>query len=112
MMQKQMLDAQLAEKQKKRDFMQKELQKQQQLQQEMARQELAFLEAERKGGRQGPPAKVSAPPPHGVERTMEDAFSRYENYLSRRKATVETSASFLREQRYLSEQAPAALGGW
>jgi len=48
---------------------------------------------------------VTAQPQYSVERTMEDAFGRYENYLQRRKAAVDTSASFLREQRYLSEQA-------
>ena len=72
--------------------------------QEYARIELQLLESERKGGRQGP-TKVTATPAYSVERTMEDAFSRYENYLQRRKNAVDSSASFVREQRYLSEQA-------
>ena len=36
---------------------------------------------------------------------MENAFSRYENYLHARKEGIELNASFQREQRYLSEQA-------
>mmetsp|Transcript_30326 Transcript_30326/g.69554 ORF Transcript_30326/g.69554 Transcript_30326/m.69554 type:complete len:188 (+) Transcript_30326:141-704(+) len=36
---------------------------------------------------------------------MEDAFSRYQNYLQHRKNAVDSSSSFLREQKYLSEQA-------
>jgi len=103
--QKQLLDAQLEEKREKREFMERQMREQQMQQQELAREELAMLEQERRGGRQPPPSKITAAPAHSVERTMEDAFSRYENYLNRRKATVETSASFLREQRYLSEQA-------
>merc|ERR1719446_1849500 len=86
------------------EFQQRELQKKQLEQQEYARIELQMLESERKGGRQGP-TRVTAVPQYSVERTMEDAFSRYENSLQRRKAAVDSSASFVREQRYLSEQA-------
>ena len=103
--QKAMLDAQLAERRERRKYMELEMQKQQLQQQEVARQELALLEAERRGGRQPPLPTTTATPAHSVERALDDAFSRYETYLNRRKATVEHSASFLREQRYLSEQA-------
>ena len=36
---------------------------------------------------------------------MEAAYSRYSDYLEKRKATDRVDKSFLREQRYLSEQA-------
>jgi len=102
--QKLLLDDQLKAKRERMEFEQRAQQKQQLEQQEFARIELQLLEAERRGGRQGP-TRVTAQPQYSVERTMEDAFGRYENYLQRRKAAVDTSASFLREQRYLSEQA-------
>jgi len=102
--QKALLDDQLKAKRDKMEFEAREQQKKQLEQQEFARIELQLLEAERKGGRQGP-TRVTAQPQYSVERTMEDAFGRYENYLQRRKAAVDTTASFQREQRYLSEQA-------
>ncbi|KAL1528387.1 hypothetical protein AB1Y20_009737 [Prymnesium parvum] len=101
--QKLLLDEQLKEQKKIREREQRELQKQQRAEQELAHVELRLLEAERKGGRQ-PPTKVTTQSP-SVERTMEDAFSRYQNYLQHRKNAVDSSSSFLREQKYLSEQA-------
>jgi hypothetical protein len=47
---------------------------------------------------------------HSVEKTLEDAFSRYEDYLHTRKEGIELNSSFQREQRYLSEQAELLKG--
>jgi len=106
------LDKQLDEKQKKLSFMQQEAEKRQQLEQQQALEELKALETQRKGGRAPPPGGRAIPgkPQHGVERTLEDAFSRYEGYLHARKDGIENAASFMREQRYLSEQAEVLKG--
>lgn len=102
--QKAYLDKQLAEKREKLDYLQREAAKRQAKEQQQALEELRALEADRKGGR-APPAPKNAPPKHHVESAMEDAFSRYEDYLHTRKQGIEVSSSFQREQRYLSEQA-------
>jgi len=107
------LDKQLEEKQQKSTYMQREAEKRQQQEQQQALEELKALEAERKGGRLPPPPGGKALPgkvQHGVERTLEDAFSRYEGYLHARKDGIENAASFMREQRYLSEQAELLKG--
>jgi len=102
--QKAYLDKQLSEKRDKLSFLQQEAAKRQQKEQAQALDELRALNAERKGGRAGPQPK-GAPPVHGVERALEDAFGRYEDYLHTRKEGIELNSSFQREQRYLSEQA-------
>lgn len=113
--QKMFLDKQLDEKAQKMAYLQQEAEKRQSYEQQQALEELKALEAERKGGRQPPPTKghggkASTKGQHGVERTLEDAFSRYEDYLHSRKEGIEASSSFQREQRYLSEQAELLKG--
>ena len=102
--QKAYLDRQLAEKREKLQYLKAEAAKRQAAEQAQALAELKALDTEKRGGR-GAPAAKGAPPVHSVEKTMEDAFSRYEEYLHTRKEGIEVNASFQREQRYLSEQA-------
>ena len=107
------LDQQLAEKAEKVTALRREAEKRQEVEQAQALAELKALSVERKGGRAPPPAGKAAggtKPPHGVERALEDAFSRYEDYLHARKEGIESSSSFVREQRYLSEQAEVLKG--
>ena len=102
--QKAYLDKQLAEKREKLEYLQREAAQRQAKEQQQALDELKALQAETKGGK-APPAPKGAPPVHNVERALEDAFSRYEDYLHTRKEGIELNASFQREQRFLSEQA-------
>jgi len=102
--QKMYLDKQLSEKREKLDYLQREAAKRQAKEQQQALDELKALNNERRGGR-APPAAKSGVPVHTVERALENAFSRYEDYLHTRKEGVELNVSFQREQRYLSEQA-------
>ena len=85
--------------------MAREAAKRQLKEQAQAHDELKALEADRRGGRLPPPTKANQRPKLSIERTLEDAFGRYEDYLHARKSGIESSADFLREQRYLSEQA-------
>ena len=39
-----------------------------------------------------------------VSKTLDQAYSRYEDYLSKRKQVDTDSEQYVREQRYLSEQ--------
>ena len=39
-----------------------------------------------------------------MSKTLDQAYSRYEDYLSKRKQVEDESQQYLREQRYLSEQ--------
>jgi len=102
--QKAYLDKQLHEKRDKLEYLQREAAKRQAKEQQQALDELKSLEETRRGGR-APPAPKGAPPVHNVERALENAFSRYEDYLHTRKEGIELNSSFQREQRYLSEQA-------
>ena len=102
--QKASLDRQVEEKRDRMAFAQREAAKRQAEEQQRAAEELAMLEGQRKGGR-APPMGKGAPPVHSVERALEDAFSRYEEYLHTRKEGLEMHSSFNREQRHLSEQA-------
>jgi len=101
--QKAYLDKQLVEKRDKLEFLQREAAKRQQQEQEQALEELRTLKSESKGGRA--PPKPKGAQMHTVERALEDAFSRYEDYLHTRKEGIELNSSFQREQMYLSEQA-------
>jgi len=105
--QKAFLDQQLDEKRSKLAFMQREAEKRRTLEEQQALAELKALEGEKFGRRPAPTnGKASVKgPTHGVERALDDAFSRYEDYLHKRKEGIESSSSFVREQRYLSEQA-------
>lgn len=107
--QKAYLDKQLAEKAEKLEYLKREAAKRQAKEQQQALEELRLLESEKRGGR-GAPAAKGAPPMHSVEKTLEDAFSRYEDYLHTRKEGIELNSSFQREQRYLSEQAELLKG--
>jgi len=110
--QKAFLDQQLDEKREKLIFMQREAEARRELEQQQALAELKALEGEKTGRRpapQGGKASVKGPT-HGVERALDDAFSRYEDYLHKRKEGIESSSSFVREQRYLSEQAEVLKG--
>lgn len=105
--QKAFLDQQLHEKHEKLAYMQREAEKRRELEQKQALAELKALEGEKTGRRPAPKGgKASVKgPTHGVEIALDDAFSRYEEYLHKRKEGIESSSSFVREQRYLSEQA-------
>jgi len=103
--QKASLDKQLAEKREKLEYLQKEAARRQQHEQQQALAELKALETEKKGGRALAPKTGVPPQSHSVEKALESAFSRYEDYLHTRKEGLELSSSFQREQRYLSEQA-------
>lgn len=107
--QKAYLDKQLAEKAEKLEYLKREAAKRQAKEQQQALEELRLLDSEKRGGRAAPAAK-GAPPMHSVEKTLEDAFSRYEDYLHTRKEGIELNSSFQREQRYLSEQAELLKG--
>jgi len=102
--QKASLDRQVEEKRDRMAFAQREAAKRQAEEQQRAIEELSQLEGQRKGGR-APPMGKGAAPVHSVERALEDAFSRYEEYLHTRKEGLEMHSSFNREQRHLSEQA-------
>jgi len=107
--QKAYLDKQLAEKNEKLEYLKREAAKRQAKEQQQALEELKLLDSEKRGGR-APPAAKGAPPMHSVEKALEDAFSRYEDYLHTRKEGIELNSSFQREQRYLSEQAELLKG--
>lgn len=101
--QKSLLDAQVAENQEKRAFEVAVAAQAQEREQQLALAELNALEAERRGGRL-PPTKTQEPKA-SVDKTLNDAFSRYEGYLNARKSNLESTGSLLKEQRILSEQA-------
>ena len=111
--QKAFLDKQLEEKHQKLAFLKAEADKRAAVEQQQALEELKALEGQMKGGK---PSKTGGgkatgkAPVHGVERALEDAFSRYEDYLHTRKEGIEHMSSFVREQRYLSEQAELLKG--
>lgn len=50
-------------------------------------------------------AKAMAAKDQSMEATMDGAFSRYEDYLNRRKQAADDSKAFVHEQKYLSDQA-------
>lgn len=50
-------------------------------------------------------ARAMANSQKSVEKVMDAAYRRYESYLDKRKMAEDASKSFVREQRYLSEQA-------
>jgi len=80
-----------------------ETEKRQPPKQEHGTEELSIINRGSISGR--PLGKGTGKPLHSVERALEDAFARYEDYLHTRKLGADKSASFEREQRYLSEQA-------
>jgi hypothetical protein len=111
--QKAFLDQQLAEKREKLAYLKREAEKQRAAEQQQALDELKQLQAEpRRQGKAPPPqgGRGAARPAHSVEVALEDAFSRYEDYLHARKDGIESTQSFVREQRYLSEQAELLKG--
>jgi hypothetical protein len=50
-------------------------------------------------------AKAIVSKDQSLEVTMDGAFSRYEDYLNRRKQAADESKAFVHEQKYLSDQA-------
>ena len=57
-------------------FMNREILKRQHKEQEQVQEELKALQSARRGGRLPPPSKLQ--PQQSVEKTLEDAFNRYE----------------------------------
>lgn len=97
--QKEDLDRQLKEKAEKRAFLESVMKKQQMAEAEAAARaaQLAKDEARHR-------AATMASTQQSVERTMDDAYRRYEDYLDKRKSAIDTSKAYVKEQRYLSEQ--------
>lgn len=93
------LDRQLKEKQERRARMEAAMRKHQ-----MAEEEAGVREMLRAQEDARLRAKAMQCTQRSVDGAIEDAFSRYEGYLDRRKAAQDNSASFLREQRHLTEQ--------
>jgi len=99
MKQKDELDRQLAEKREKREFMEKVMAKQ-----AVAEEEAAARQAQLAKEEAMHRAQTIAATQKSVERTMDDAYKRFESYLDHRKTAIGHSKSYMKEQRHLSEQ--------
>mmetsp|Transcript_27577 Transcript_27577/g.60491 ORF Transcript_27577/g.60491 Transcript_27577/m.60491 type:complete len:595 (+) Transcript_27577:103-1887(+) len=97
--QKAALDRQLQEKLEKRAFLESVMQKQSMAEDSAAARQAELAKEEAKLRQRAMAAQAKS-----IDRNMDDAFKRYENYLENRKAAIDHSKSFQREQRYLSEQ--------
>jgi len=97
------LDQQILEKRERLGRLRNETERRQLPEQEHATEQLNSIDRDCGAGR--PQGKGTGKPLHSVERALEDAFARYEDYLHTRKQGADKSASFEKEQRYLSGQA-------
>lgn len=94
--QKQLLDAQLLERKEKRAFIERQLAKQ--------TAKAVEVNVERNDDEERQRAHAMASSQQSVSKTLDQAYSRYEDYLHKRKQVESDSNSYVREQRYLSEQ--------
>jgi len=99
MKQKEDLDRQLKEKAEKRAFLESVMKKQQMAEDEASARATQLARDEARHRQQ-----TMAATQQSVERTMDDAYRRYEDYLDKRKGAIDTSKAYVKEQRYLSEQ--------
>jgi len=94
--QKQILDEQLVEKREKRQFLERQLAKQSN---DSASVGVGIVQEEERAR-----IRAMASSQKSVSKTLDQAYSRYEDYLSKRKQVDTDSEQYVREQRYLSEQ--------